>query len=184
MFGLWASSISGNLSSNFDSIATVTVGAGGQASASFTSIPSIYKHLQIRMLARSNRADNNEAIGIQFNSDTGNNYASHGLWGDGSSATASALNIPGAAISLPWVPGSLSTNAWGGAVIDILDYQSTSKNKTVKGIQGFNNNGNGQAGFGSGLWVNTASITTITVKPFYGTSWNQYSSFALYGIKG
>ena len=184
MFGLIASSISGNLSSNFDSIQTVTVGAGGQASASFTSLPTIYKHLQIRLLAKSNRNDQNEAVGIQFNSDTGNNYASHGLWGDGSSAAASALNVPGAGISLPWVAGSLSTNAWGGSVIDILDYQSTAKNKTVKGIQGFDNNGNGQAGFGSGVWVNTAAITTITVKPFYGSLWNQYSVIALYGIKG
>ena len=169
---------------SYESIATVTVGVGGAASAVFSSIPSTYKNLQIRLLTKSNRADNNEAIGIQFNGDTGNNYGTHGLWGDGSSTAAAQLNYPGAAISLPWVPGALSTSAWGGAIIDILDYTNTNKNKTVRGLQGYDNNGNGQAGFASGLWTNTSAITSITVKPFYGTLWNQYSSFALYGIKG
>lgn len=169
----------------YEAIATVTIGAGGASSASFTSIPSTYKNLQIRLLARSNRADVNEQIGIQFNSDTGNNYGSHGLWGNGSSATASQLNYPASAITLPWTSGNNNgSNVFGVSVIDILDYTNTNKYTTVRGLSGYDNNGNGQAAFGSGLWSNTAAITAITVKPFYGSLWNQHSSFALYGIKG
>ena len=111
---------------SYASIATVTVGSGGQASASFTSIPSEYKHLQIRILGRSNRADSNDQIGIQFNSDTGNNYGSHGLWGDGGgSATAALLNYPAGAITLPWIAAdSNGSNVFGSSVIDILDVQN------------------------------------------------------------
>ena len=170
---------------SYESIATVTVGSGGQAAATFSSIPSTFKHLQIRILGKSNRADQNEAIGIQFNSDTGNNYGSHGLWGDGGSAAAAQLNYPASAISLPWIAGnSNGSSVFGVSVIDILDYTNTNKYTTVRGLNGYDNNGNGQAALGSGLWSNTAAITTVTVKPFYGSLWNQYSHIALYGIKG
>jgi hypothetical protein len=33
------------------------------------------------------------------------------------------------------------------------------------------------------LWSNTAAITSITVLPTTGTSFNQYSTATLYGIK-
>lgn len=183
--GIMASQISGHLITNaYESIATVAVGSGGAASASFTSIPATYKNLQIRIFGRSNRADVNEAIGIQFNGDTGNNYGSHGFWGDGSGIGVAQLNYPAGAISLPWVAGGSSSNSWGVGVIDILDYASTAKNTTVRGFQGYDNNGNGQIGIGSGLWSNTAAVSSIVVKPFYGSSWNQYSHIALYGIRG
>lgn len=170
---------------SYESIATVTVGSGGTASVSFTSIPSTYEHLQIRLLARSNRSDNNEQIGIQFNSDTGNNYGSHGLWADGSGIGAAALNLPGSAITLPWVAAANNNaSVFGVSVIDILDYRNTNKYTTVRGLNGYDNNGNGQSGIGSGLWRDTSAITSIVVKPFYGSLWSQYSHIALYGIKG
>lgn len=169
----------------FESIATVTVGSGGQASASFTSISSDYKNLQIRILGKSNRADANEQIGIQFNSDTGNNYGSHGMWGDGSGKSAAQLNYPASAITLPWIAGnSNGSNVFGVSVIDILDCSSSNKYKTVRGLGGYDNNGSGLIALGSGLWTSTSAITSVTVKPYYGSLWNQYSVIALYGIKG
>lgn len=185
ILGIVASGNYPRVTNAYESIATVTVGSGGQASASFTSISSDYKHLQIRILGKSNRADQNEAIGIQFNSDTGNNYGSHGLWGDGSGLGVAQLNYPGSAISLPWIAGdSNGSSVFGVSIIDILDYTNTNKYTTVRGLNGYDNNGNGQAAFGSGLWSNTAAVTSVTVKPFYGSLWKQYSVIALYGIKG
>ena len=72
----------------FDSIQTLTPSAGS-TSATFTSIPSTYKHLQIRCISRRN--DAGSALGtdlIQFNSDSSANYAWHNLSGDGSTVSA------------------------------------------------------------------------------------------------
>jgi len=184
ILGIIASSIFGDVG-DFESIATVSVGSGGVSSVSFTSIPGTYSHLQIRILGKSNRADANETIGIQFNSDTGNNYGSHGIWGDGGgSASAAQLNYPASAITLPWIAGdSNGGSVFGVSVIDILDIQNTNKYTTVRGLTGYDNNGSGQSALGSGLWSNTAAITSVTVKPFNGTLWKQYSQFALYGIR-
>ena len=73
---------------SYESIATVTVGAGGSSSISFSSIPSTYKHLQIRSINLSSSTDNN--ILMRFNSDSGANYSRHYVYGDGASVGASA----------------------------------------------------------------------------------------------
>ena len=63
---------------DFESIATTTVGSGGIADVTFSSIPATYTHLQLRGIARTNRADSNQdAVVVRFNSDTGNNYSRH-----------------------------------------------------------------------------------------------------------
>jgi hypothetical protein len=38
--------------------------------------------------------------------------------------------------------------------------------------------------FSSGNWRSTSAITSISLGPTVGTLFSQYSSFALYGIKG
>jgi len=173
MFGLIASSISGNLSSNFDSIQTVTVGAGGSSSISFTSIPSIYKHLQIRSTTLTNAG----GINIRFNSDTGSNYTYHQLYCDGSTVMANSGTAQTSGfIGYSNIAGSNPTVG----VCDILDYQNANKYKTHRSLSGTDANGSGTITFFSGLWLNTAAITSINL---IGT-FAQYSSFALYGIKG
>ena len=184
--GIVASQITGHLSTNsFESIATVTVGLGGQSSISFTSIPSTYKHLQIRGIARSNRAAVvNDSLHIQFNSDTGSNYTDHYLIGDGSTASANS-EVTITNISLYRITGAgAGASTFGVSVIDILDYQNTNKYKTVRALTGDDNNGDGRISLGSGLWSSTSAVTGITLFPNNGSSsFVQYSSFALYGIK-
>ena len=76
---------------SYESISTVTL-TGTQASIEFTSIASTYSHLQIRLMARSNRAGVvNDSLQLQFNSDTGTNYDDHYLIGDGSTAWSALL---------------------------------------------------------------------------------------------
>jgi hypothetical protein len=70
--------------SSYESIATVTVGSGGSSSIDFTSIPSTYKHLQLRIMANANASNR---ICIAYNSDTNtSNYNSHYIEGNGSVA--------------------------------------------------------------------------------------------------
>ena len=162
--------------SSYESIATVTVGAGGSSTVSFTSIPSTYTHLQIRTSMQSSLS----SYGLmRFNSDSGSNYTSHFLYGDGSTATATALTSQSSIYALR---GSPSTNYYAGTVIDILDYRNTNKYKTTRSLAGNDENGSGYVFFLSGLWLNTNAITDITIITQSGT-FAQYSSFALYGIK-
>jgi len=173
-------------STSFESIATVSVGSGGASNVEFTSIPSTYTHLQIRGIARSNRAGYpNDGIIVQYNSDTGSNYAYHELSasGDGGVSAGSSANT-----SLQFIQGiagsTASASVFGGFVIDILDYKNTNKYKTLRANAGYDGNGNGYRVFSSILWLNTNAINSIKFTQRSGNTWEQYTSFALYGIKG
>lgn len=166
---------------SYESIATVTVGAGGSSSIDFTSIPSTFKHLQIRYISRN--AAVTDTTYIRFNGDTGSNYAFHAIKGDGSS-TGIAASPSQTRSELPFVSYSGATaNAFGAGVLDLLDYANTSKYKTARTLGGADLNGSGAINFFSTLWQSTSAVTSISI---YASSGNiaQYSSFALYGIKG
>jgi hypothetical protein len=182
--GLFSTGVAASTTS-YESIATTTLGAN-QLTISFTSIPSTYKHLQIRLLARTDRAGNPASnVLLNFNSDTTANYSYHDLDGDGastySSGSASTSNIATQRIS----GNTAGANVFGAIVIDILDYQNTNKYKTVRYLGGYDNNGGGEIYLGSGNWRSTSAITQIDLTSINGTAnFKQYSSFALYGIKG
>jgi len=186
ILGVLASAITGNLSTTtYQSIATTTVGGGGSSTITFSSIPATYKHLQLRMILRSDRANTFDDIKVQLNSDTGNNYADHILTGDGSSTSAygeSSFSMIYSYVGQP--AASVAANIIYAGIMDILDYSSTVKNKTTRWLAGQDLNGSGYVGLSSGLWANTSAISTITFSPRYGTNFVQYSQIALYGIKG
>lgn len=173
-----------SLAGDFQSIATTTVGVGGQATITFSSIPSTYTHLQIRCMAQTNRGSVSYDGGkTTFNGDTASNYSSHTLVGTGATATSGSLLTT--YMQLPWVGfGTTTGSNWGGTIIDILDYANTSKFKTVRALGGADGNGSGYVTLTSGNWRSTSAITSISITPDGGTTFSQYSSFALYGIKG
>lgn len=186
ILGIWASQ--GRVASTaYESIATTTVGAGGQSTVTFSSIPSTYTHLQIRGISRGTSGSYDQ-IYMRFNSDTGNNYAAHAMYGDGTSAAAfgsSSVNQ----FSIAANTGSTQpANTFGTMIIDILDYASTAKFKTTRAISGANGNTTqGYIWFASGLWQSTNAITSISFQRLVSGSNNpfdQYSHFALYGIRG
>jgi hypothetical protein len=190
MLGIMASSISGSkaVTSSYESIATTTVGSGGQSTVTFSSIPSTYKHLQVRGIARNSSSTANDIEGflVQYNSDTGANYSRHSLLGNGSSASAGSA-VSDVKMYSGYSPTNGSTsNVFNGFVIDILDYANTSKYKTQRVLIGdeTNNSANSNVGLWSGLWQNTAAINSITFYSTGSANFVQYSSFALYGIKG
>jgi hypothetical protein len=171
---------------DFESIATVTVGSGGAASIEFTSIPSTYQHLQVRMIATGARSDGNPGwwvVNGEFNSDTGNNGSSHNLWGNG--ATTGADGTTSTKVQVGTVNGySSDSTTLCANIIDILDYASTTKNKTVRHFSGADRNGAGHVALGSGLWMNTNAITSIKIVPDSGlTGFRRYTTAALYGVK-
>ena len=165
---------------SYESIATVSVGSGGQSTVTFSSIPATYTHLQIRGIALSNLAEAN--LRVRFNSDSGANYARHYVGGNGSITFASGV------ANETFAQGGLSPNSTQPAayVMDILDYKNTNKYTTLRSLYGDDKNGGtGYVFLASGLWQNTAAVTSIDLDYAGGTAtFSQYSQFALYGIKG
>jgi len=182
ILGIIASAISGNLNS-YESIATTTVGSGGTSSITFSSIPATYTHLQVRMLARDSRANTATNLYIQFNGDTAANYADHVLYGNSTSAVAGADVSQTSAVAARVAGNNAAASSFGAGVLDILDYANTNKYKTLRSLSGFDDNSVGQSWFISGLWMSTSAVTSITITPVTSPIL-QYSSFALYGIKG
>jgi len=184
ILGIWASqNYSRNPLNGFVSIATQTVGSGGASSVTFSNIPSVYKHLQIRVFARlSSNADYSAWLRVGNGSaDSGSNYNWHAIRGDGS--TVGTLANANQTEIFAWSAGTQINSVGSVAVIDILDYQNTNKFKTVRSLGGGDNNGNGYANLFSGAWRSTTAIDTINITP-QSSTWAQYSSFALYGIQG
>lgn len=189
--GVIASGISGNLTPAFsiqggyDSLATVTL-TTATPSVTFTGIPTGYKHLQIRTISRdSDTGTGQGAVWVRFNSDSATNYSWHRVYGNGGAGTPPT----GIATSTEWIlaginaQGGTPSGSFGATVIDILDYSNSSKNKTLRAITGSDNNTNGYAGIHSGAWYNTSPVTSITLNPTAGMNFQQFSQFALYGVK-
>ncbi len=165
----------------FESIATATVDASGASSIDFTNIPQTYKHLQIRGIAKFSTAS---SLAFTFNSDTGNNYAIHHICGNGASASSNNATSLGT-IRIQRQEGvSATANIFTGFVLDILDYNNTNKYKTTRSLAGDDKNGSGSISLESGLWMNTSAISSITFTSPSAYTFSQYSSFALYGIRG
>jgi hypothetical protein len=163
-------------------IGVTTVGSGGAASITFSSIPATYTHLQIRIMGRSDRATTTDVVKLNFNSDSGANYTEHDLYGDGSSVNAGGYTGLTSANAYRIAGGNAGSNIQGAIIIDILDYANTNKYKTLRSLGGVDLNGSGQVWLNSSLWLNTSAISNIVLTSV-GTL-QQYSSFALYGIKG
>jgi hypothetical protein len=185
ILGIWASQNYSrySLPTSFDSIATTTVGAGGTSTITFTSIPQTYTHLQVRLIGRTGRASTEDVLKVTFNSDTANNYSWHNVAGYGTGVEANGFASQNN-MTLGWITAANdAAGIFGTAIFDILDYANTSKYKTSRSLTGYDWNGGGQLLLASGSWRNTSAITSITITPSF-SALNQYSSFALYGIKG
>jgi hypothetical protein len=174
---------SGNLTAPGDvdpgaMIPIATASLSGLNTITFSSIPQNYEHLQLR--AYLNNAVGNISVSMQFNGDTGTNYAKHILYGDGSAAGSNAVSST-ASMTFHIYSGN-TASIFSASVMDVLDYSNTNKNKTVRGLCGWDNNGSGSVLLGSGLWVNTSAVTSITFGAAGGT-WSSGSTIALYGIK-
>ena len=172
-------------SNSYESISTVTVGSGGAATITFSSIPQTYKHLQIRASAKSSGPTNGENTYLYFNNTSAStNYAIHVMRANFSTATAYSATSSRlfANVGTP-----NATNNFGIYLIDILDYTNTTNNKTLKSFYGYSQNvaqttSTGVTAYSDLTYINTSAITQIDIDLNYNFS--QYSTFSLYGIKG
>ena len=159
---------------------------GFQSAITFSNLGNFsttYKHLQIRMVARDDRAVDINNIFFTFNGDTGANYSYHLLAGTGSSV----ISDSGVSQTFGAAGTSLGTsgiaNSFAPSVFDILDPFSTTKNKTTRALTGVNSSAS-QIRIWSSSHRSTASLTSINLFPSGSSSFIAGSRFSLYGIRG
>lgn len=187
--GIYASQISGHLSAPmgaYDSLLSTTL-ASTTASVTLSNIPTGYKHLQIRYIARDTGSSYSNNLAGYFNSDSSYlNYYWHYLGGNGITPYAGGVQVSALPLSFGLCAGgNNAAGIFAPGVVDILDYSNSNKFKVVRTLTGVNNNnaGDQEARFASALWKSTAPITSITIYPQPTGSLAQYSQFAIYGVK-
>ena len=164
----------------YESIATAT--PSGVTTVTFSSIPSTYVALQVRISALFSSAGN--GISIRPNASAATNYTRHRLSGDGASVSADGVatsgGLTGADVFAHLVGGSTTQPAV--VIIDLHNYASSTQNKTIRSIAGCDKNGSGEINLMSSLWTQTTAISSLQV--YSGTNFATGTTISLYGIKG
>lgn len=164
---------------------TVTVGSGGTASITFSSIPSTFTDLCLKISARTNRSDGVgfDNISLQFNgSATG--YSMRLIYATGTSALS--VNSSSTASTFQYGTSNAATaNTFGNSEVYIPNYAG-STNKSFSSDSVTENNSNASnatiVGLSASLWSNTEAINSIGLTLGAGLSFNQYTTASLYGI--
>ena len=170
------------MANTFELISSTVVGAGGASTIDFTSIPSTYTDLVIKVSGRINVAAIDAHIALRFNNDSSGIYSMRLLRGNGAAASsysessATEINLYGS------IDGNSTTsNTFSNTEIYIPNYAgSANKSISVDAVQE-NNATTAWANFFAGLWGSTSAINRVTLTG--SANFMQYSTAYLYGVK-
>lgn len=175
--GIFATAGAGGTGTTYELISSTILGST-TLTVSFSSIPSTYKHLQLRFTARN--SNNVSDAWMRFNSDSGSNYAGHRLSANGSNVASSSETSQSRIFIGGIANNNEATDGFSGGTIDMLDFANTSENKTVRILSGYSTT---IVYLRSGVWLNTSAISSVDF--ISGASgFLAGSRFSLYGIKG
>jgi TRAP-type mannitol/chloroaromatic compound transport system substrate-binding protein len=167
------------VATTFTKISAVTVGSGGAASVSFSSIPSTYTDLALCWSSRSTTTGVESAAQYMTFNGVSTNMSFRRLRGNGSAADS--YTDPSSTIFGTATAAGATANTFSNGQIYIPNYAgSTNKSWSVDSVTE-NNATTAIAVFFAGLWSNTAAITSIGFTT--DANFAQYSTFTLYGIK-
>jgi hypothetical protein len=168
----------------YEAIATVTVGSSGASSIAFSSIPATYTDLKLVISARTNVDNWNDNSIVRFNTDSGNNYSNRRINGSGSTIESSSNSSQDGFYYLNFNGSTVTSNTFCSNEMYIPNYTSSNQ-KSFSVDRAIENNSftENLVSLIAGIWTGTAAITSISIAPFYGTSFVQYSTATLYGIK-
>ena len=155
-----------------------TVGSGGVASVTFSSIPGTYTDLLIKYSSR-NTAAAIQNMAITLNGSTAN-FTYKSLYGGGSVSPGSgsgSTNLVGIAEA-----NNYTANTFDNGEIYIPNYAGSNYKSISADSVSETNATEAYAELFATLWSNTAAITSIGLASTSG-NFSQYSSFYLYGIK-
>jgi hypothetical protein len=152
------------------------VGSGGAASVTFSSIPSTYTDLCIKV---SLRAVDAAAGNITFaiNGST-SNLSSRFVYGDGNTVASGSTTSNYQGI----VPGSnYTSNTFGNGEIYFANYANSTNKSFMSDAVTENNSAQSYTIFSAALWAQTAAITSIAIGATNGNL-VQHSTAYLYGV--
>ena len=163
----------------FEKIASVTVGSGGAATIDFTSIPADFADIVIKTSLRSDRASNQDTLGLNINGSSANRTWRR-LRGSGSAVSSTS----GSTNEIGFIDGdTATTSTFGNLEIFIPNYAgSTNKSISADSVDENNATAANQTMYAS-LWSQTAAITSLQLLPLVGTEFLEHSTAVLYGIK-
>jgi hypothetical protein len=152
-------------------LANITLGSS-VGNVSFSSIPATYRDL-VLVAGVKHTTSNGGYIGYRLNSDSGGNYSSAYMLGDGSSAFSATTS--GESFGRF---GNASTTNFDNVIFNLCDYSATDRHKTTLSRT---NVATSYAVAYANRWTNTSAVTSIQLFPDSG-SFATGSTFALYGI--
>ena len=165
------------MANTFELIASSTVGAGGAASIAFSSIPSTYTDLCIKLSARSTRSGY-ESDGLTITLNSTGVSAGRGLYGSGSGAASDTDTIVGV-----FSAAATTANTFGNAEIYIPNYTPSNNKSISSDAVGENNGTTAYMRLSAVLVPLTSAITSITLASATSSNFVQYSTAYLYGVK-
>ena len=167
----------------FIKIASVTVGSGGASTIQFSSIPSTYTDLCLKVSGRVDAAGNYQSMAMAFNAGSPASAFSQRWVNGNGSAVASGSYGANTTLYPFYLPAAGATSStFGSGEIYVCNYANTSVYKAIS-IDGVTetNATDARAELGAMLWSSNNAVSSITL---YGnTNFVQYSTATLYGIK-
>ena len=167
---------------NYVLLEKISVGAAGASSVTFSSIPqSGYTDLKLVYSARTNRSpDTVDNTTITFNGTSTANQTTKQLYGTNNTASSGS----GTGFYYQMVTATGATALTFGSVEVYIPNYTSANYKSISSESAAESNSATAAWLmmEAGLWSNTAAITSIVIAPTAGTSFDQYSTFYLYGV--
>lgn len=157
---------------------TVTVGAGGAASIDFTSIPSTYTDLCLKVSIRTAETQIYSSMFVKINN------SSSGVVRllQGSGSAASSNSDPTNMIDL-FTGNSATASTFCNAELYFPNYAGSNNKAYSSDAVGENNASTSYLRIAAGLYSSSSAINRLTLVQQSGLNILQYSTAALYGIK-
>jgi hypothetical protein len=168
----------------FTKIASVTVGSTPVSTIDFSSIPSTYTDLCLKMSLRTNRAGTFDYVTLSFNGSAAD-FSLKTLQGDGQGGSAASYNRGTFGVNfIGRSDGATATaSTFGNGEMYIPNYAGSRNKSSSIDMVNEDNAATAYTNLTAGLWAQTTAINQLTITNGTGNSYVQYSTATLYGIK-
>jgi hypothetical protein len=174
------------MANTFELIASSTVGASSVSSIDFTSIPSTFTDLCLKISGRTDRSNVADQLKISFNGST-TTYSGMILLGYGTGVLSETNSAAGAGsgylIGENTNGASSTANTFSNGELYIPNYAGSTNKSISMDLAAENNASTSSLSLTAGLWATTSAITSIKLQSANGFNFVQYSTAYLYGVK-